>query len=412
MSNRDIDLFSLGSLHISDFVKKGATSNKGKEDLSLFLEAATGAVRLHSVVDPDLMYGEYWYRSGINKTMTTELSDIVKDCRDAIPTKKGDIWLDVACNDGTLLKFVPKKMVKVGIDPADNSYTNESRQVADLVIQDFFSAQAYRQSKFGQQKAKIITIIAMFYDVDNPLEFLQDVEAILDDEGLLVLQMSYTPLMLRQLAFDNICHEHVYYYTLKSITKLLNESGLKVVDCQLNDINGGSFRVYARKATADPTRFKTSPYRDVAQFMIESLLALEAQDRLDEPAPYLEFYERIKDLRDQTTAFIQKVKSEGKTVWGYGASTKGNTLLQWFGLDHTLIDGIAERNPSKFGLKTVGTNIPIYSEDQMRTENPDYLLVLPWHFISEFVQREKKYLDNGGTFIVPCPKFEIITGGK
>ena len=222
MSNRDIDLFSLGSLHISDFVKKGATSNKGKEDLSLFLEAATGAVRLHSVVDPDLMYGEYWYRSGINKTMTTELSDIVKDCRDAIPTKKGDIWLDVACNDGTLLKFVPKKMVKVGIDPADNSYTNESRQVADLVIQDFFSAQAYRQSKFGQQKAKIITIIAMFYDVDNPLEFLQDVEAILDDEGLLVLQMSYTPLMLRQLAFDNICHEHVYYYTLKSITKLLN----------------------------------------------------------------------------------------------------------------------------------------------------------------------------------------------
>ena len=295
MSNRDIDLFSLGSLHISDFVKKGATSNKGKEDLSLFLEAATGAVRLHSVVDPDLMYGEYWYRSGINKTMTTELSDIVKDCRDAIPTKKGDIWLDVACNDGTLLKFVPKKMVKVGIDPADNSYTNESRQVADLVIQDFFSAQAYRQSKFGQQKAKIITIIAMFYDVDNPLEFLQDVEAILDDEGLLVLQMSYTPLMLRQLAFDNICHEHVYYYTLKSITKLLNESGLKVVDCQLNDINGGSFRVYARKATADPTRFKTSPYRDVAQFRIESLLALEAQDRLDEPAPYLEFYERIKD---------------------------------------------------------------------------------------------------------------------
>tara|TARA_R110000824_G_scaffold121839_3_gene278243 strand:- start:27302 stop:28537 length:1236 start_codon:yes stop_codon:yes gene_type:complete len=410
--SRDIDLFSLGDLHISDFIQKGATSKKGKEKLSLFLEGSTGAVRLHSVVDPDLMYGEYWYRSGINKTMTTELSSIVKDCHDAIPTQKGDIWLDVACNDGTLLKFVPKKMVKVGIDPADNSYTNESRQVADLVIQDFFSAEAYEKSKFGHQKAKIITIIAMFYDVENPLGFLKDVEAVLDDEGLLVLQMSYTPLMLRQLAFDNICHEHVYYYTLKSISKLLEGAGLDIVDCQLNDINGGSFRVYARKTDANVTNFKTSPYRDVARFRIESILALEEKERTHEPQPYMDFFERIKDLRRKTTEFIKQAKADGKSVWGYGASTKGNTLLQWFGLDHTLIDGIAERNPTKFGLKTVGTNIPIYSEDQMRAANPDYLLVLPWHFISEFVRREKKYLDGGGTFIVPCPEFEIITGNK
>jgi len=410
--SRDIDLFSLGDLHISDFIKRGEDTKKGKEELSLFLEAETGAVRLHSVVDPNLMYGEYWYRSGINDTMTTELASIVTDCQEAISTQKGDVWLDIACNDGTLLKFVPKNMVKVGIDPADNSYTNESKQVADLIIQDFFSAEAYKKSKFGSQKAKIITIIAMFYDVENPLAFLKDVEEVLDDEGLLVLQMSYTPLMLRQLAFDNICHEHVYYYTLKSISKLLKAAGLSIVDCQLNDINGGSFRVYARKTKADVTKFKTSPYRDVAQFRIESILALEEAERTHEPEPYVEFFERIKELKRKTTAFIKQAKAEGKTVWGYGASTKGNTLLQWFGLDHTLIDGIAERNPAKFGLKTVGTNIPIYSEDQMRLAAPDYLLVLPWHFISEFVRREKKYLDGGGTFIVPCPEFEIITGSK
>jgi hypothetical protein len=214
--------------------------------------------------------------------------------------------------------------------------------------------------------------------------------------------------MLKQLAFDNICHEHIYYYSLTSIKNLLEKVNLKIVDCLLNDINGGSFRVYIRKNNSNDRNFKTAPYRDVANYRIQSLLTHEEKDGITTTKPYLEFYEKIKALRDETVSFIKDQKSKGKTIWAYGASTKGNTLLQWFGLDNTLIDGIAERSPYKFGLKTIGTNIPIYSEDVLREKNPDYVLVLPWHFINEFCEREKKYLEKGGKFIVPCPKFEII----
>lgn len=406
MKNKE--LFSLGDIYISDFMKDGEEPRGPKSPLTLILDESTGAVRLTEVPDGEVMYGQYWYRSGINATMTKELGEIVKSCVDSIKVNDGDVWLDIACNDGTLLKQVPKNMIKVGVDPADDTYTYESRQVADLVIQDYFNEKAYKESKYGDKKAKIVTTIAMFYDLDNPKSFLRDVHNVMDDDGLFVLQMSYTPLMLKQLAFDNICHEHVYYYNLTNISKLLEETGFYVADCQLNDVNGGSFRVYARKQIANPADFKTSPYRDVANYRIDSILNMEEVDKMDTPEPYMEFWKNINDLKDETVSFIKKAKAEGKSVWGYGASTKGNTLLQWFGLDETLIDGIAERSPYKFGLKTVGTNIPIYSEDEMRKAKPDYMLVLPWHFINEFVEREKDYLKDGGKFIVPCPKFEII----
>lgn len=403
-------LFSLGNLYVSDFIKIGEPARAGREELTLCFDEKNSAVRLEKATDPNLMYGKYWYRSGINQTMTLELKDIVQECLKSIKTEDGDVWLDIACNDGTLLKFVPEKFTKVGIDPVDDTYKSESEKIADLIIQDFFTEENYRKSKFGHKNPKIITTIAMFYDLDEPIKFLKDVYNILDDEGLFVLQMSYTPLMIKQLAFDNICHEHVYYYTLKSIMSVLSEAKFEVVDCELNDVNGGSFRIYIRKDVAKKTTFRTSPFRDVANFRVQSILSYEELEKMNTPEPYMKFWDEINNLKNQTVEFVRKAKSEGKKVWGYGASTKGNTLLQWFGLDHTLIDGIAERSPYKFGLRTIGTEIPIYSEEEMREAKPDYLLVLPWHFINEFKEREKDFLLSGGSFIVPCPKFEIISG--
>jgi hypothetical protein len=367
------------------------------------------AVRLERVTDGDLMYGKYWYRSGINSTMVNELKNIVQDCVESIGHNNGDVWLDIACNDGTLLKSVPNSFIKVGVDPVDDTYTLESSQTANLIIQDFFTKESYLNSSYGDIKPKIITCIAMFYDLDNPVKFLEDVYDIMDDEGLFVIQMSYTPLMIKQLAFDNICHEHVYYYTLNSLNYYLDKCNFTVVDCKLNDTNGGSFRVFVRKKIATVSKFKTAPYRDVANYRIESILNQEKKDKMDEIEPYMKFWDDVNELKNQTVSFIKEEKSKGKTIWGYGASTKGNTLLQWFGLDETLITGIAERSPFKYGHRTVGTNIPIFSEKEMREQNPDYLLVLPWHFINEFIDREKKFLLNGGKFIVPCPKFQIIS---
>lgn len=402
------ELFTLGELYVSDFIKDEETPRANKIEMKLMLDD-NGSVRLEKAAPLDTMYGKYWYRSGINLSMKQELKDIVDSIIKIKKLKDNDIWLDIACNDGTLLSFVSNNLIKIGIDPADDSYKQESEKHAAVIVQDYFSTKAFKSTKYGNLKAKVVTSIAMFYDLEHPETFIKDVYEILDDDGVWILQLSYTPLMLEQLAFDNICHEHIFYYSLFNLKNLFEKNGFKIMDCQLNDTNGGSFRVYAMKDVGDVRTFATQPYRDTCRFRVNSLLAFEDTLHLDAVSTWKDFYRRINNLKEQTVAFIKEKKAEGKTIWGYGASTKGNTLLQYFGLDNTLIDGIAERSVYKFGLKTVGTNIPIYSEDEMRKAKPDYLLILPWHFINEFCQREIEYLSHGGKFIVPCPRFEIIS---
>ena len=399
----------LGSHYVSDFIKSNEDyEGRNKWSLDLEIDHTIGAARLTEMAPSDTMWGKYWYRSGINTTMTRELGNIVTEITSRVKLNDGDLWLDIACNDGTLLRQVPNNLVKVGIDPADDTFYAESSKHA-TVVQDYFSKDAYERSGYGDRKAKVITTIAMFYDLYNPDPFIKDVVSVLDDNGVWVLQMSYTPLMIEQLAFDNICHEHAYYYSLSSIMSLFSKHGLKVVDCDLNDVNGGSFRVYVQKETADVGSFGTGPLRDVCKFRLKAILEYERKHfNLSDVEIWNTFQKNIEDLKEQTVSFIKAEKAKGKIICGYGASTKGNTLLQWFGLDHTLIDAIAERSPYKFGLKTIGTNIPILSEEEVRNMKPDYMLVLPWHFISEFMVREQEFLKNGGKFIVPCPRFEVI----
>lgn len=401
-------LFTLGDIYISDFLKEGEEPRGGRHDLQLMMEEDTKAVRLETTAPLDQMFGKYFYSSGINESMRNELNGIVQSIVPLISLKENDIWLDIASNDGTLLSYVPEGLIKIGIDPAEDSYKEQAEKHADLIVQDFFSAEAYKTTRFGNQKAKVITCIAMFYDLDKPDEFLQDIHEVLDDEGLLVMQLSHSGLMIDQCAFDNILSEHVYYYTLHSITPYLERNGFKVVDCQLNNTNGGSFRIYIRKEISNDSLFASQTYRDVCNYRIESLISYEILRGFHNPETWMEFYDKINALKEETVAFIKKAKSEGKKVWAYAASTKGNTLLQYFGLDHTMIDAIAERNTIKWGLKTVGTNIPIKSEDEMRKEKPDYVLILAWHFATSFIERESEYLNNGGKFIIPCPTFEII----
>jgi hypothetical protein len=401
-------LFSFGELYVSDFIKQDEDARAGKHDLTLIIDERYGAARLEKCTPIHSMFGKYWYRSGINTTMRKELSDIVESILKVQKLKENDLWLDIACNDGTLFKYLPKHVKKLGIDPADDSFTEESRLIADEIIQDYFTIESYNKSQFATKKAKVITCIAMFYDLDEPIDFLRDVKEVMDDDGLFVIQMSYTPLMIKQLAFDNITHEHVYYWSLSSLNKVVTEAGLKIVDCQLNDVNGGSFRIYIKKENSDESKFGSRPFRDVCSVRIDTILNWEQTQNLDSEKTWLDFYQRVQDLKKQTVDFIKQEKMKGKKICGYGASSKGNTLLQYFELDNTLIDSIAERSPFKYGYKTIGTNIPILSEEEIRNLNPDYLLVLPWHFISEFIEREHEFLNRGGKFIVPCPKFEII----
>jgi len=407
----DQKVLSIGSYYVSDFLKSDQSStDRKKYSLDLYLDQELGAVRLSKsdLAPPDTMWGQYWYRSGINNSMKAELNRIVTEVVGRVKLEKDDIWLDIACNDGTLLSYIPDHVKKVGIDPCDDTYFAESSKHGE-VIQDYFSKDAWNRTSVATKKAKVISCIAMFYDLDDPRQFIQDMYDVLDDDGVAVLQMSYTPLMVKQMAFDNICHEHVYYYDLTSIRKLFDMKGFRVVDCSLNDTNGGSFRIYFQKKTAQVASFGSAPLRDVCNMRIDSILKYEETElNIRDVEVWKNFSRRLDDLRNKVVQFVDGAIANGKTVYGYGASTKGNTLLQHFGLDSKKIKAIAERSPYKFGMKTIGTEIPIVSEDEMRAAKPDYLLVLPWHFIDEFERREQDYINAGGVLVLPCPEFKLI----
>lgn len=393
--------YAMGDIYISNFIPMEDDSTEyPKSCLDINVCQCCGVGQLVDIIDPDILYSKYWYYSGINKTMHDALLDIVRITSDSVNKGEGDVWLDIASNDGTLLSYVPPSFRRIGIDPADSAVQDRARKHGEIV-NDYFSYSAYKS--VCDKPAKVITCIAMFYDLPHPQTFLQDVHDILDDDGVFVIQISYTPLMLKQLEFGNVCAEHTMYYSLDNIMTLLNQYGFQVADCTLNDTNGGSFRLFCMK---DKKKFRNPQQRDIADLRVESLLDWEANHNWVKD--WGKFWMDIRMLRDRTHSFIESVVKQGKTVYGYGASTKGNTLLQYFNLDSSLITAIADRNPSKWGLKTIGTEIPIISEGEVRDINPDYLLILPWHFIEEFKVREKDYLTNGGKFIVPSPKFEVI----
>ncbi len=402
------ELFSLGDIYPSDFIRPNETCHCAPVELNLIMDNA-GLVRLANSAPQHILWGDkYWYRSSTNNSMKKHLKNIVDSISNVRTILEGDIWIDIASNDGYLLSCVPPYVTRIGIDPAGNSYQLECSRHANIVIPDYFSADIFIRSEYGNRKANIITSIAMFYDVDKPDMFIKDVAKILDNDGLWVLQLSYTPLMLQQLAFDNICHEHKYYYSLFNLKKLLNDNGFQIMDCELNNCNGGSFRVYAMKHNADVKKFASQTNRDVGNYRVNSLLEYEKTLKLDDKNTWRVFFNEINNLKMQVVQFITQEKEKGKLIWAYAASTKGNTLLQYFGLDNNLITGIADCDTNKWGLKTIGTNIPIYSEREMREARPDYLLILAWHYLSEFMDREKEYRNSGGRFIVPCSKFQII----
>ncbi|MCX6760662.1 MAG: class I SAM-dependent methyltransferase, partial [Candidatus Nealsonbacteria bacterium] len=263
-------------------------------------------------------------------------------------------------------------------------------------INDFFNYKSWHK-KYDGKKAKIITAIAMFYDLDDPNGFVSSVAKCLDEKGVFVIQMSYLPLMLEQNAFDNICHEHIEYYSLESLNNLLKRHNLEAFDVELNDVNGGSFRIYIQH----------KGYRKISD-RVRKMEKKEKRLKLSSKKTYKSFINRILALKKKLYNFIKSENKKGKKVYAYGASTKGSVLLQFFNLDNKMIKAVADRNPDKWGKKMIGTSITIISEEQARKEKPDYFLILPWHFLKEFVQREKKYLKSGGKFIVPLPKFKII----
>lgn len=398
-SDHLIPVLNLGQQVLTGVFPKTAQDVVTRGPLELVWCPASGLIQLNHTYNPEEMYGaNYGYRSGLNQSMVEHLTSKVLYLQRLVALQHGDIVLDIGSNDGTTLKaYTASGINRIGIDPTGSKF--QQYYTSDIkLVPDFFSAKAYRS--IFSKSAKVITSIAMLYDLDSPVDFARQIAEVLAVDGIWHFEQSYMPSMLRMNSYDTICHEHLEYYSLGVIHKILEQADLQIVDVVTNAVNGGSFAVTATHRSCKTIK----PNRPV----IDWLLQQEDRMGLATPAPYREFEDRVFRHRDDLTRLIRALNADGKKVLGYGASTKGNVTLQFCGFTAADIPAIADVNPDKFGCVTPGSHIPIVSESDAKAMNPDYFLVLPWHFKDGILRREKKYLSRGGKFIFPFPEVEIV----
>lgn len=386
---------SLGKQRLVDFVLHPDKSTKSIVPLEVVMCSNCKLVQLHHTTDPEILFTEFWYRSAINEQMRSALLDVVTKSYEKAKLNSGDAVCDIGCNDGTMLDMYPKHTTTVGFDPSNQLATGEAKDRMNYAVNTYFNRNdALRITTKLGKRFKIITAIAMFYDLPDPAEFLNDMKLVLADDGIIVIQMNYLASMLKNFAFDNICHEHLTYYSLTSLRWLIRRCGLEVIDVETNEVNGGSFRVYLKKTPLQSV--------DVAQGgfdRIKNLLDEEKEARLDQVDTYTKFGKQVNEITSSLSKYIVDLVSNGHTVYGYGASTRGTILLNSTPVPLPLA-GVAERDQNKIGKYMTSGWLKIVTEEYARSRCK-FMLVLPWHFAESIIAREQGWLQDGGTLIFP-----------
>jgi hypothetical protein len=393
-----VAVLDLGDQALTGVFPASSDEHVSRGPLELVWCRACTLLQLAHSYEPAEMYGSsYGYRSGLNRSMSQHLARKARGLEKLVGLAPNDVVLDIGSNDGTLLaSYSTSPLRRIGIDPTAERFSSYYPPDAEIVP-DFFSA-----GRFGAVSdvpARIVTSIAMFYDVESPVAFARDVRECLATDGVWHFEQSYMPSMLRSTAYDTVCHEHLEYYSLATVRRILREAELELIDVRFNRVNGGSFAVTAAR------RESPIPPHHV---LVDWFVAQEERIGLHTPGPFRRFEERVFQHRTDLSQLITTLRSAGESVMGYGASTKGNVLLQFCGLGPAEVEAIAEVNPDKFGRVTPGSSIPIVSEEEMRARQPDYLIVFPWHFRDGIVEREEEYLWRGGRLIFPLPEIEIV----
>lgn len=391
-----VSVLRLGYQDLTGVFPRAKNEAVGRGPLELVWCAGCGLLQLGHSYDASEMYGaNYGYRSGLNQSMVRHLTNKIHRLEQRAGLTPGDTVIDIGSNDATTLKaYATPGIRRIGIDPTGHTFKDYYPSDITL-IPEFFSANRLRH----YDRAQIVTSIAMFYDLEDPLDFAQQVADILADDGIWHFEQSYMPSMLQMCSYDTICHEHIEYYSMSIVKHVLDCAGLQILDVQMNAINGGSFAVTAAKRC-----YEAHANRD----SLEDILDQESRMMLSTPKPYRDFEERVYRHRQDLTQLLNDLNAAGELVLGYGASTKGNVVLQFCGISERELPAIAEVNPDKFGAFTPGSHIPIISEADARAMRPDYFLVLPWHFKEGIIQREADFLAAGGKMIFPFPTIEIV----
>ena len=391
-------LFSLGNLSYTGKFPKQQKTNIKKETITLIMCNKCKLVQLDRNFNPKYLYGkDYGYRSGINKTMTEHLTQTTKELSKTVNLKKEDWVLDIASNDGTLINsYKQKGLNKIGLDPIADKY-KKFYEKNSIIINDFFSKEALTRKNINK-KFRIITALSVFYDLKDPNAFLNDVKILLKNDGIFLLEFADLLSIVKYKLFDTICHEHLEYYSAKVVIKMLKKNNLKLLNIKKNNINGGSVRFYI---SCKNSKYKINN-RNIKNYLLE-----ENEFMIDKKIAFTKLFGNIMDLKINLNKKLTKLNKNGKKIHGYGASTKGNVLLQYFKIDNKILKCIADRNPEKDGLYTPGTKVKILTEEKSRKLKPDYYLVLPWHFKKEILAREKDMRKKGVKFIFPLPNFKI-----
>ena len=388
------EVVDLGKIFPSGFLKPGETlPEENRVPLIAVRCEECGLVQLEYTIELDEMYRQYWYSSSLNKSMVSSLHEIVEDVESKINVQSGDVVLDIGCNDGTMLGMFPKSSIQIGFDPALNLH----KPNCHTFINDYFTADAFL--KVTDKKAKVVTAIAMFYDLPSPVDFVKDVASILDDDGIFVLQLTDLLSMFKLTAYDSFCGEHLEYYTLQDLVNILNKADLRIIDVSYNDVNGGSIRV-------------TAVHRESSRLTLPIVVeTLVDENNYFATHDFKFFNENIAKTKMKVSGFLKWAKQTNNLVHLFGASTKGNTLLQHCGVTKELVPYAAEVNPDKFGLRTAGSDIEIVSETDSMIMHPAYYLIPVWHFKRNILGNPNviKYLESGGHLVFPLPEFEVVT---
>ena len=390
------DLFSLGKISFTGKFAKNKKINIKKTPLDLVMCRKCKLVQLNHNYDLNYLYGQdYGYRTGINRTMNVHVKNITKILEKKVKLKSGDAVLDIASNDGTLLNYYKKKYITFGIDPLIKKYRQNYHSI-DYKVSSFFSRR--KVENITSKKFKVITALAVFYDLENPNLFLSELEKILENEGVILIEFADRLSMIKFNMFDAICHEHLMYLSSKILFEMAKKNNLRVFDVKYNNINGGSTQYFICKKNS---KFKKNSKN------INNALRKEKQFGIENPKTYKIFFNKIENIKRSLKKLVVSIKSKNQKIHGYGASTKGNVLLQYFNIGKKFIDFIADRNPKKVNYYTPGTKIKIISEKKSRNMKPNFYLVLPWHFKKEILHREKKLIKKGSKFIFPLPNLKI-----
>lgn len=396
-SNEELEeVLSLEPQYIgTTFVKDNESHpmSKIKVPLTLQLCKICGLVQLKETVNSDLLYSDYYYRTNVNDTMKRDLKELVDSVmRKSENIQTGDCVVDIGCNDGTMLTMYPSCFKRVGVDPAKN-ISWEHLEESIEIVNDYFSEESVLRGT-GGKKAKVLTFCACFYDMPDPNETVSAIKKVLAEDGMAVIQVSYLLNTVKDMNIYDVCHEHIEYYSLETLIRLFNKYNLSIFDASLNGVNGGSLRVYVTH------KENHWPKSEGLRF----ILGMERRFGLDKTETYSKWNKTMVELKTITNNWLSDIVEKGGNYIGLGASTKGNVLLQFLGIDKTKMQYISDRSPVKVGLKTLGTDILLISEEEARWLNPTCMVLLPWNFEEEILAREQEYIKNGGTIFVPLPQ--------